>query len=192
MHIKCLHISLGILLALSLSSCHQETQPCMESTERSNNGHLVDLGILQTDAPEFIDSLNAYPQLQAASIRKEGNNLRMDCNVYHENVRLFFASYNLLKNLETGSIHPVGTNQVAYSLNIEPEPSITGEEAVEAARRAMDFGGSCLTYTLGVIEQETGNYYLIWFVAAEENTDRFVMLDAHTNEVLRINTGIWE
>ena len=181
-----------MLFALSLLSCQQDPQPCLESSELGNTGHLVDLAGLQADAPEFIDSINAYPQLQVAKITQQGDNLRMDCNVYHEQVRLFFASYNLLKNTATGSINPVGRNQVNYTLSMTLEPTIIAADAVEAARQEMDFGGSCLTYTLGVIEQEPEDYYLIWFVAAEENAERFVMLDAHTNEVLRVSTGIWE
>lgn len=189
---KHVHLGLGMFLALSLFSCQQEPQPCLESTEVSNTGHLVDLSSLEANAPEFIDSINAHPQLQVAKIMHQGDNLRMDCNVYHENVRLFYASYNLLKNTATGSIHPVGRNQIAYTLNMELTPSIAAADAVDAARNEMDFGESCLTYTLGIIEQEAGAYYLIWFVAAEENAGRFVMLDAQTNEVLRVATGMWE
>ncbi len=185
-------LGLSLLFACLLLSCQQEPVPCMETTELGNDGHLTDISSLQTDAPEFLDSINAYPQLQVAKLMQQGENLRMDCNVFHENVRLFFASYNLLKNRTTGSIHAVGRNQVSYALNIDLAPSIPGADAVAAARQEMDFGISCLTYTLGVIEDEAGAYVLIWFVAPEENAARFVMLDAQTNEVLRVVTGTWE
>jgi len=183
---------LSLTATLSFWGCRQKAQPCLESTAlNQSNGHLTSIADLSEIAPEFLDSLQAHPQLQVYKLLQQGDQVRMDCYVYHEGLRLYFATYNLLKNLQTGSLNRVGKNKLIYPININLQPSVSWLDAVVKAREQLDFGNSCQHHTLGIIEKAPEEYYLVWCISEEGHTSRYVMLDAHTNEVLEVNNDLW-
>ena len=179
------------------SACNKSDKPCNTSTEITNNGHLVDISMLQTAAPQFLDSLNKYPMLQVAQIRTGDGNVRMDCNVYHQGVRMFFTTYGLLKSPNSSQVSVVGNNVTDFNLNIALQPSITGLQAVDITKNEIAFGVNCIDYTLGVIDlnsilgQSGVDYKLVWHVGSITG-GMFAYIDAQTGAVLYSFNGFIE
>lgn len=185
-------------IALIFSACNKEPKPCTNYTGHSNTGHLVDLSSVAAKAPQLMDSLNKYPQLQAYKIMNYDDYLRVDCYVYHKNIRMFSQSYGLVTRIGSSEVSKVGNNQTEFAPAISLTPSVTWNQAIETALVSMDFGNSCLTYTLSIIDMAQMNGLpgnddkLVWIIASEDIVDRYVAVDAQTNEVLTKNTGIWD
>lgn len=191
-------ISALVIATVTLNSCSKESKPCTTYSERSNSGHLVDVSVLQTDAPALLDSLAKYPQLQAYKAEVRDGYLRVDCYVYHNNLRMFSQSYGLMKRVGNPEVFKVGDNQTVFNPSVSLTPTTTHNQAIETARAALDFGSSCLTYTLGIIDmakisgQPDTDEILVWMITDEDRSGRYVAVDAQTNTVVSSENGLLE
>lgn len=185
-------------IALIFSACNKELKPCNTYSELSNTGHLVDVSVLRADAPALLDSLAKYPQLQAYKAEVRDGYLRVDCYVYHNNLRMFSQSYGLMKRVGNPEVFKVGDNQTVFTPSVSLTPTTTHNQAIETARTALDFGSSCLTYTLGIIDmakisdQPGTDEILVWMITDEGRSGRYVAVDAQTNTVVSSDNGLLE
>ena len=191
-------IAMLFLTSLVVAACKKEASEmvkCETQTEYNNTNHLISFDF-SSDAPDFIDTLNKYPQLQIHRIAIEQNTIAVHCNVFYQGIQILNEGYRLIKNKATGEnmVH----DSITTYINIDLVPTKSAKESIKIAESVMDYGGSCISYQLGILDINKGinnqvkDYKLVWKVTKSQNAYPHVILDAHTGKTYRKYSGIVE
>lgn len=189
------------LTALAFTSCDKDEAPnnnknnnyetCLGPKRIINDGPLTYTNLLDQKAPEFLDSLSKYNKLQAKSLKENGSDVILECNVWTNNgVQLFFAKYGLKKDLNTGVVSNVHNNVIDYDLGgLNLGAGVRYESAFDSAQQHFIYDQMCVLYTLGVYDQapllnvDTPVYKLAWKFEGKK-TGNIVYINAKDGTVL--------
>ncbi len=176
-------------ILLILFSCKKDAKICDSYTELIETNHLVDISPIN-EAPELIDTLNKYPQLQVYKVINDQYITGMHCRVFYKGLIVFTDYYTLFKNKTTWDIYS-GDSTIVDSINLYLSPDKTYIEAIDIARKVENFDKGCISYRLGIydINRNSSNqqksYKLVWKIEGSDSGARFpyVYLDATTGHV---------
>ena len=175
---------------LSIVACKRDSKICDTTQELNDKQHLVDLTPLDK-VPQFLEELTKHPQLRVNSIVDDEYMTQMNCDVFHGNLLIFFANYDLSKSKKDGYVFKSGEILVPQNLDINPE--FTSAEAISKAKSELEFK-SCLNYRLGILpvydeNNNTTNFKLAWKIS-DEYKSQFVIVDAKSGDVLMKDDGV--
>ena len=169
---------------LILASCKKTESNCSGNVEIKGSNHLVDLSVLKT-VPQMLDSLEKYPNLQAASIMDDEYMTSLSCNYFYNNLTVFGASYELTKSKKFGYFDCYDYRpKVTLPNNLAQ--NIDNKKAIEIAKKAINLEPTCLTSQLGYSYQDTSaiektsSYKLVWNI---KSGSAFVIVDASNGSV---------
>jgi Zn-dependent metalloprotease len=177
---------------LILASCKKTESNCSGNVEIKGNNHLVDLSVLKT-VPQMLDSLEKYPNLQAASIMDDEYMTSLSCNYFYNNLIVFGASYTLTKSKKFGYFE-CADYRPKVNLPTNLVKNIDDKKAIEIAKKEINLDGKCLSYQLGYSYQDTtniettSNYKLVWNI---KSGSAYVILDATNGNVYAKFDGIF-
>ena len=97
----------------------------------TGHNHLVDISPLN-GAPEIIDTLNKYPQLQVYRVFNDKYSYGMHCHVFYKGYLIFSDDYQLWKSKSDSRIY--GDSSFVNTLNLSLTPSIQLDQAIKIAR----------------------------------------------------------
>lgn len=181
---------LGMLFISSLIilGCKKQAIPpekCEVQTQITKNGHLIHYDF-SSDAPNFIDTFNKYPQLQIYRLILEPELIGVHCNVFYQGLEIFDEGYRIFKNRNTGETFVMDSIRTFF--NIELTPTMTHKEAIRIAESKVDYKGGCVSYQLGIYDMNRvkvnlpEDFKLVWKVTPTNGEYPMVMLDAHTGK----------
>jgi Zn-dependent metalloprotease len=175
-------ILIGLLVIFS--SCKKTESNCSGNVEIKGSNHLVDLSVLKT-VPQMLDSLEKYPNLQAASIMDDEYMTSLSCNYFYNNLTVFGASYELTKSKKFGYFDCYDYRpKVTLPNNLAQ--NIDNKKAIEIAKKAINLEPTCLTSQLGYSYQDTSaiektsSYKLVWNI---KSGSAYVIVDASNGSV---------
>lgn len=167
-------------------SCKKDKPLCTGDIEIKGANHLVDISSLKA-APQLLDTLAKYPELQVISIIDDEYQIGMICNYFYKGLICFGSIYCLYKDKKDKSLYCQDyTPKVAIQTNIAK--IINYQKALEIAKREQIFYDRCLTYQLGYSYQDTSiietpnSYKLVWKVEMLGGGS-YVILDANSGYV---------
>ncbi len=175
-----------------IAGCKKDHTICDTFTELTDHNHLIDISALSA-APELLDTLAKYPGLQVYKIINDQYTIGMHCNVFYQGIKIFTDNYSLYKRKNGNSIE--GWDTIPMNINISFTPLIKIEQAIDIARRTLDYGSTCISYRLGISDLNAGtsfqpkNYKLMWRIQGENGLP-WVELDANSGQVYRKDDGV--
>jgi Zn-dependent metalloprotease len=184
-----------VVLSLFVSTCRKDAKICNSYTELTDHNHLVDLSPLN-GAPELLDTLAKYPQLQVYKVINDEYNYGMQCNVFYKGLKVFTDFYALYKNKADNIVFTIDTTSIVDTINISLTPSIKFDKAISIARKKMNYDNTCISYRLGIYNTNCGtsyqpkNYKLIWRVQGESGYP-VVDLDANSGQIYYAFDGLF-
>lgn len=146
-------------------------------------------------APELLDTLAKYPQLQAYRAINDAHAYIIHCHVFHDDIIVFTGNYMLAKSKRDSTIHGMGS--IPDSIGVSQSPTISFSDAISTARKTLDFGPACLTYQLGFYDRNAGtdakaeDYKLVWKIMTDSGVP-YVVIDAHDGAVHASDDGVRE
>ena len=175
---------------LSIVACKKDSKICDTTQELNDKQHLVDLTPLNK-VPQFLEELTKYPQLRVNSIVDDEYMTKMNCDVFHGNLLIFFANYDLAKSKRDVNVFKSG--EILVPQNLDINPVISSAEAISKAKSELEFK-SCLNYRLGILpvydeNNNTTNFKLAWKIS-DEFKSQFVIVDAKSGDVLMKDNGV--
>jgi hypothetical protein len=183
------------VVAFVLINCGKDWNICTQYTEVTNQNHLVDISLLNK-APELLDTLAKYPQLQVSRVIDDPYAIIMHCNVFYKGLENFSRGYEVIKGKRDGEISTLGS--IIDTFDVSLTPKISFEHAIRIARENMDFGKLCLSYQLGLFDSNSvtildePNYVLVWRITNTNGYYPVVLLDAACGEVYYKDNGMRE
>ena len=181
-------IVLIIVLPL-LIQCKKENAICILNQKLDNQNHLVDLSPLN-EAPELLEKLNKFPNLQVRRIINDEFAIGFHSNVFHKGIIVLTENYIDVKSKKFNFIHTMGI-PAFDTIPISLTPTIQAKTAIKIARSQLDKYRLCLFYRLGIIDINSGtsfvekDFKLTWEIQGEEGWPN-VVIDAHTGEILSL------
>lgn len=176
----------------ALAACKKDLGACRNYNELSSQqGHLVDLNGI--NAPELLDTLAKYPQLQLYSFNTLSYGWNAQCHLVYQGLLVFSDNYSLFKSAVTGSLTASGTAPF-ISTAISLEPAVSYKDAIAEAKKHANFDHSCISYQLGLYNINGAdaavpkNYRLVWKVQSETGYP-FVILDARDKWLMASSNG---
>ncbi|HSI90802.1 MAG TPA: hypothetical protein VK927_06760 [Adhaeribacter sp.] len=188
-------ICISLFCALLTTSCKKDVEVCNKYTELTDRNHLVDISALNA-APEILDSLAKYPQLQVYKIINDQHTIGVHCHVFYQGLKVFTDNYRLFKSKNDNHVYNL-EDIIPTAINISLAPSIQFEEAIGLARQNVNFTDQCISYRLGIYDINAAtsfqptDYRLTWRIQGE-NKFPVVVLDAHTGQVYYKDDGFRE
>ena len=185
-------ICISLIGFLLTASCKKDKIICTKYTELTDRNHLVDISAL-SGAPELLDTLAKYPQLQVFRIINDQYTIGMHCNVFYSGVKSFTDDYRLFKSRNDKSI--AGWDTIPVNLTLSLTPSIQFEQAISIAKQKLNYDNTCISYRLGIYDTNSGvsyqpkNYTLTWKIQGD-NEYPYVILDANSGQVYIADDGI--
>lgn len=179
--------------ALLGTSCTKWSKACLGSTELTGKEHLVDISVL-SQAPELLDTLAKYPQLQVARIKNDPYAIGMHCNVFYQDLQVFSDEYILFKQKSNNHLEAL-QSYILDQVQVSLIPHLSHDEAISIAKKTMDFSESCIYYRLGLFNLNSGTGEtnredrLVWKVQGKDGWP-YVILDAQDGTVYRSFDGI--
>ncbi len=177
-----------------LAGCHNISKSCKHPSELKNSGHLANIRDLKA-APELLDTLSKYSQLQVFKIINDEYTIGMHCHVFYKGYKIFLEDYRLFKRKVDNSINSM--DNIPTAIDVSTNPTIDYKGAIEIAKKTLDFGQTCIGYSLGFYNINSGisfqpkSYKLVWMVQNEDpNGYPRVLLDAHTGVVYIKDNGV--
>ncbi|HTK81781.1 MAG TPA: hypothetical protein VL633_05775 [Bacteroidota bacterium] len=179
------------LLSALFMACGSSNNICTTTTELTDRDHLVSLTPLRT-APELLDTLAKYPQLQVVRLFDDNYTVGVFANVYFDGLLSFTDTYRLYKSKRDGSVS--SPDRIPSPPNLSHNARITYTEAIRKARQVMEFDSLCISYRLGFFATTPGSnipskYSLAWKIQGA-NGFPYLILDANSGDVLQRDTGI--
>lgn len=183
------------LLLVATSACQKTLEACKNYEEiKTNSNHLVDINSI--NAPELLDTLNKYPQLQLATFeRYPSGNWGAECNMFYKGLPVY--SYSNPRRLYRSHFsfgYVVDTTFLHVFPDISITPSVSIEDAVKAAKYSINFDHTCIQYELVVYLKSSyysqiekryiKQYVLAWKIRDKNNKDMFVFIDAQTKGLI--------
>ena len=181
-------IVLIIVLPL-LIQCKKENAICILNQKLDNQNHLVDLSPLN-EAPELLEKLNKFPNLQVRRIINDEFAIGFHSNVFHKGIIVLTENYIDVKSKKFNFIHTMGI-PAFDTIPISLTPTIQAKTAIKIARSQLDKYRLCLFYRLGIFDINSGtsfaekDFKLTWEIQGEEGWPN-VVIDAHTGEILSL------
>lgn len=181
-----------VSLSFFMTTCKKDVIICESYKELTDHNHLVDISPLN-GAPELLDTLTKYPQLQVYKVINDQYTYGMHCHVFYKGLKVFSDNYLLFKRKSDISIH--GDVAIIDTINISLTPSIQFDKAINIARKNMTYRNTCISYRLEIDDLNAGtsthakNYKLTWRVQGE-NGYPYVVLDANSGQLYFKDDGI--
>lgn len=173
------------------TACKKDINSCKNYKEISGQEQLIDLNTV--NAPELIDTLKKYPNLQLYRFETSNSGWVARCNVFYKDFPVFSDTYLLNKSSYTGMLYASDTLRIK-TLTISLDPAISSNDAIKIAKRYSNFDHSCISYRLGIYNVNYSsaapkNYKLVWKI---ESADKYpyVIVDANTNQFITSDSGI--
>ena len=182
---------LSIFFLCLLGSCRKDTLLSETYRELNDTAHLVDLALLK-DVPQFLDTLEKYPQFQLTGVMEDEYMTAMYCNVFYKGLKLFNGHYEIFKHKRDGSIFCIDT--IIDTINIDIKPILTYKQAINTAKNALEFSDNFLYYRLGIYLEGRNSFNnliqarLAWKVQNEGGTPS-VIIDAMNGSVITKDDG---
>ncbi|MFN4082108.1 MAG: PepSY domain-containing protein [Bacteroidia bacterium] len=173
-------------VAMGNYSCKTDPIVCDGYKEiKRSKTHLVDPKLLN-EAPFLTDILEKNPQMQLSRVINDEFMIGMHCNQFYKNLFIINGGYGAYVSKRDGFTHT--ENNIIKSVNISVEPKLNYNTAIDIAKQNMNFNESCICYELAIYS--TGvDYKLVWLVKDLNNSYPYVIVDAHSGEVIEKNDG---
>ncbi len=175
-------------------SCRKDIPLCTGDIEIKGANHLVDISCLKA-APQLLDTLAKYPELQVISVIDDEYQIGMTCNYFYKGLICFGSSYGLYKAKKDKGLYCQDyTPKVAIQANMAK--NINYQKAIEIAKREQVFYDGCLSYQLGYSYQDTStietpnSYKLVWKVEMLGGGS-YVILDANSGHIYSVFDGMY-
>lgn len=174
------------LLSLALfAGCKKDVHACKEYTELIGREPAANAA----NAPELLDTLAKYPQLQLYRFYSDNYSWNATCHVYYGDLPIFSDYYFLSKSTVTGKLSSqdsVFTGPLTISL----EPAVSAKDAIKEAKKLQNFDHTCISYRLGLFNLAYGggrNYRLVWRIEGKDGNP-FVTVNAVDKSIVQSGT----
>ena len=181
-----------VIVSFFLTTCKKDIKICDSYTKLTDHNHLVDISVLN-GAPELLDTLVKYQQLQVYRVFNDQYAYGMHCHVFYKGLKVFTDNYQLWKSKTYNNIY--GDTSIVDTINISLTPSIKFDEAIIIAKQNINYNNTCISYRLGISDLNAGtsyqqkNYKLTWKIQGEDGYP-VVVLDANNGQVYYAFDGI--
>jgi len=187
-------ISISLIGLFLIAGCEKDLSLCGSYIELTDHNHLVEISPLK-GVPEFLDTLEKYPQLQVYEVIADQYVYGMRCNVFYKGIKVFSDNYQIYKSRRDNSFS--GDSAIVDTMDISLVPSIQFDKAISIAKQDMNFDNTCISYRLGIYDLNAGtsnkakNYKLIWKIQGNRGIGYpYVLLDANSGQVYRKDDGV--
>jgi hypothetical protein len=187
-------ISILLCLVVFFATCKKDVRVCTTYTQITSQKHLVDISPLK-GAPQLIDTLNKYSNLQVYRVIIDDATLGMECHVFCKGLQVFTHDFSLLKIKNNVPLY-ASDSSFTDTINLSTTPAINYLEAISIAHKNENFSKTCISYQLGFYDINASsnrlikNYKLVWLVKGE-NDAPYVYMDANSGQVYNKFDGMF-
>lgn len=174
-------------LMIGLIACDKGEFPCMKYFKIEGSDHTVDIAPL-SNYPAIMDTLTKYNFLQVFRIVDDEYLIGAHCNIFYQGIKLLNDGYSIFLDKSTGEVIEMG--YIIHKMSISPVAKISHRDAIEIAKKKMQFKKSCIYYELGIYNvnhnpQLPEEYKLVWKIQNEIGS-AYAIIDAKDGEVILI------